>query len=221
MINDKISDDAAYGDIYYAKLRIPLLQLLDKPPGRVLEVGCGSGLTLEYLKDRGATEVVGVELRGDVVRAIRQKGKIDRVWQMDVVTEEIPEEDETFNTIVLSHVLEHFARPQDILARLARLAAPEARYLIAVPNVRHLSVLVPLIVNGDFTYRDSGIMDHTHLRFFTRNSVCTLLEQAGLRANRVEPEITGRKSNLFNAATFGLFRDFAAYAFNILATHQD
>jgi hypothetical protein len=88
--------------------------------------------------------------------------------------------------------------------------------LVALPNVRHLSVIIELLFKKDFHYREMGILDNTHLRFFTRKSMERLLREHGLLIERCEPDIEGRNSKLLNMLTLGFGRDLASHAYNFL-----
>ena len=217
MINDKISGQGSHTHVYYAIERIPLIAMLDRPAGRVLEIGCGSGLSLKYLKEHGALETVGVEIRGDVADAAKNIGGVDQVFNLNFVDDDLPESLGLFDTVIFSHVLEHFPDPNFILNKVKKHLAADARILIALPNIRHWSVLAPLIFRGAFSYTVSGILDHTHLRFFTKSSATEMLELNGYRLLNCRLEIAGRKSKMLSAASFGAADEFAGYAINILA----
>jgi 2-polyprenyl-3-methyl-5-hydroxy-6-metoxy-1,4-benzoquinol methylase len=217
MINDKITGPSSHNHIYYAIERIPLIAMLDRAPGRVIEIGCGTGLSLKYLKEHGATETVGVELRSDVADAAKNNGGVDRVFNLNFVEDDIPESEGLFDTVILSHVLEHFPDPNFILNKIKKHLNLNARILIALPNIRHLSVLIPLIFQGKFSYSDSGILDHTHLRFFTKSSAIEMLQNNGYRSLNCHLELGGGKSKMLSAVSFGAADEFAGYAINILA----
>jgi 2-polyprenyl-3-methyl-5-hydroxy-6-metoxy-1,4-benzoquinol methylase len=217
MINEKIDSIGSFTNSYYANLRLPLLDLIDWRPKKVLEIGCGSGLTLEHLKENKGAEVVGVEIRPEIAKKITDQGKLDRVWNIDITCDDLPEQENSFDTIILSHVIEHFAQPHSVLEKLKKYASPQARFLIAVPNVRHLSVLGPLLIKGRFEYTDSGILDHTHLRFFTKSSIITFLKKNNFNILHSEFELLGPKSKVLDRLSLGVLRPFCGYAINILA----
>jgi len=218
MINKKIADAQSAAHIYYAIERLPLIAMLDRAPGKVLEIGCGSGLSLKYLKKNGASETTGVELRRDVAEAAKKSGGIDKIFNLDFTTENLPDSEGPYDTVIFSHVLEHFADPSYVLQKIKPNLGKGARILIAVPNIRHWSVLLPLIWKGKFQYQDSGILDHTHLRFFTKSSIVLLLESNGYELLDCQFEVNGPKSKLLSRLSMGLANGFAGYAVNILAT---
>ncbi len=218
MINESISRDSPQFVGYYENARTNLLDLLQgERPTRILEIGCGGGANLAELKRRfPGCHVTGVELRQDAADAARSR--VDQVLVgsvLDAGAVDFPRE--SFDLIVLSHVLEHFAQPEAVLERAKHWLTPGGRLLVALPNVRHLSVLKDLLVGGDFRYQPSGILDHTHLRFFTRKSAERFLHDNGLTVIRAAADVEGPKSRMIRTLTFGLGTEFAAFAYNFLA----
>lgn len=194
---------------YFSTTRTGILDLIPEFYPRVLEIGCGTGQTLTLLKEsKRCAETVGIELFAEAADAARKK--VDRVYCLDVEKETMPEESGKFDLILLLDVLEHLLDPWSVLARLAKEhLAVGGRVIVSLPNARHFSLVVPLLF-GKFDYTERGIMDKTHLRFFTRDSAAQLLHGAGLTI-----EATKRTSLDFylnsgkvNAITLGLFSEF-------------
>lgn len=200
---------------YYNSARIPLLDLLGAfEPTRALELGCGAAANLSVLKHRfPGCHTVGVEREADAAAQAIGLGTHD-IRVADVAGADFDLPANSFDLVILSHVLEHFEQPAAILQKVQRWAAPGARLLVALPNLRHYSVLVDLIVRGDFRYREHGILDQTHLRFFTRLSAVRLFEEQGLQVLSCQPEVAGRLSRLLSFASLGLADGFAAFAYN-------
>jgi len=199
---------------YYDHVRQQLIGLLDTVPERVLELGCASGGTLAYLKQRGARETFGVELDPDAAEDAR--AHVDHVWQGDVETIDLPIEESSLDGIVVADVLEHLRDPWEALGRWTRFLRSGGVVLASVPNVRHFSVSLPLLLRGRWQYGDTGILDRTHLRFFTRKSAIELFTAAGLQVERVQPAL-GPRRRMLDIATVGLFRDLLATQYFLLA----
>lgn len=215
MINEALTAGSAEFTGYFEQPRSALLDLCG-PYGfaRALEVGCGGGANLAELKRRQpACRTTGIEPHPQAARCAADRA--DEVAVRSVFDCEFPPA--TFDLLILSHVLEHFARPDLVLQKVLPWLAADGRVLVALPNVRHVSVLRELVLQGDFRYRSSGLMDHTHLRWFTRRSAERLLREQGLVLERVAPEIQGRKSLALQALSLGMATEFAAFAFNFLA----
>jgi len=150
---------------------------------RVLEVGCSAGHVTQHLVARGNT-VVGVELDAEAAR--QAEAFAERVHVADVDRRPLSElERGPFDVIVLGDVLEHLRDPVVALADAATLLAPAGRFVISVPNVAHIDVRM-MLLQGRWTYRDDGLLDRTHLRWFTRESLRELLAGAGFVATAVE-----------------------------------
>ncbi len=145
---------------------------------RVLEVGCASGHVSARLHERGC-RVVGVEIDADVVEPARQW--TERVVTGDVAGDTVWEalNGERFDVLLLGDVLEHLLTPLETLRRAVRLLEPSGSVVISVPNITHADVKVALL-NGKFPYSDSGLLDATHVHFFTKESLVELVHHAGL-----------------------------------------
>lgn len=167
---------------YFSHVRKDVVGLLDGTYGRVLEVGCGTGATLAYLKKQGmAEEVYGIEFDARVAKQAEQV--LDGVWVGDAETIELPD-DMRFDVVLLPDVLEHLREPGDFLKKIGRHLEKDGCMVISVPNVQHVSV-VRQLWRGEWRYEDEGIMDRTHLRFFTRKSVVRMIEEAGFSVEEV------------------------------------
>jgi|SRR5450432_379578 SAM-dependent methyltransferase len=211
MINDRVLPDGEY----YSELRMPMISLITNVPKRVLEVGCASGQTLAYLRDRGAEYTVGIE-RSAEVAALAQARSLNQVVVGDIETLDLDFEHASFDLLIVGHVLEHLADPWKALRRLRPLLKCQGQLVGALPNVRHHSVVFPLLLSGKWEYQSSGVMDWTHLRFFSRRTAVDLLEGAGFEVNRIVPDF-GYKSRMANSLTCNVFQEFLAYAYNFSA----
>ena len=217
MINNAIEISESVEHAYYSVVRYPLVSMLEGPAGSVLEIGCGTGQTLEYLKKTGANRVVGVELRKEVALAAFDNEFIDEIYNVSFLDEIPPLSGQIFDTIILSHVLEHFTDPRIVLDKIKTHMHRGSTLLIAVPNVRHLTVLLPLVINGRFDYTNTGILDHTHYKLYTRDSIIKTLRVNGFAIKSAKMDFGGDKSRTANKLSLGLFEEFLAYAVNISA----
>jgi 2-polyprenyl-3-methyl-5-hydroxy-6-metoxy-1,4-benzoquinol methylase len=157
-----------------------LLALLDKDRRRVLDVGCGAGYLAEALAVRGNV-VVGVDAR----RAPGVAGRVAEFIQVDLDRDPIPWSGPPFHFVVLADVIEHLREPDRLLARCRELLADDGALLVSVPNVAHWSVRLALLA-GRFPYAARGILDRSHLRFFTLASIRTEISRAGFVVDRME-----------------------------------
>jgi SAM-dependent methyltransferase len=134
---------------------------------KLLDIGAGSGWLGKALTSAHPQELVAVEIDTRSHETLRE------VYNR-VLTEITSLRGETFDVIVLLDVLEHLPRPMDYLMEVRSLLAPGGLILVSVPNVAHWSVRFPLFFLGRFEYRSLGIMDGTHLHFFSRRGFMNL-----------------------------------------------
>jgi len=156
---------------------------------RVLEVGCSVGHVTEHLVAAGNT-VVGVEIDPDAAAAAREFADRVHVLDLDVALLSEMERDE-FDVMIFGDVLEHLRQPARTLVDACSLLAPRGRVIISVPNVAHVDVRL-ILLEGRWEYQPTGLMDDTHLRWFTKSSLRNLLRTAGLVATRLERVRIGR-----------------------------
>lgn len=194
---------------YYRHVRIEIAECVADGRNSVLDIGCGAGTLGKYLKQQGkASEVIGVE----VVREIANEAssKLDRVICVDLnrvsVSELLDKEDiGKFDYIILADVLEHLVDPWETLLALTSYLKSNGKIIVSLPNARHWSVWGPLVFKGKWEYREKGIMDRTHLRFFTKSSAMDLLENAGLKIRMCRPLVGGGVSRQINILTMSVF----------------
>ena len=144
---------------------------------RVLDVGCANGYLAKVLVERGCT-VSGVEY--DEKAAEEARPVLERLVVGDLERLDLVEELGTgqFDVIVFGDVLEHLRDPLPVLRASRALLAPGGYAVISIPNVAHGSVRISLL-KGRFDYRPLGLLDSTHIRFFTRDNLKALLRDAG------------------------------------------
>lgn len=160
---------------YFNRGNLPLLNLVTLRPGRALDCGCGSGNNARILKERGWT-VTGITISPDEQQAAR--AYCDQVYLFNLEAG-LPEAVGTgYDLIVLSHVLEHLADPTALLQAVKKVLAPDGIVAVALPNALRLRERLKFTL-GKFEYENNGIMDQTHLRFYTYSSAYKLLQLQG------------------------------------------
>jgi 2-polyprenyl-3-methyl-5-hydroxy-6-metoxy-1,4-benzoquinol methylase len=146
---------------------------------RLLDVGAADGFLSRHLTERGWRVTA---LEADPVAAGAGAAHCEAMLVADL-DRDIPALGPPFDAIVYGDVLEHLADPLRALSTLNRALAPGGDVMISIPNVAHLWIRLSLLA-GRFDYADRGILDRTHLRFFTERSLRALLAEAGLRVVR-------------------------------------
>jgi methionine biosynthesis protein MetW len=140
---------------------------------RVLDVGCGSGPVTEILQTVSNAIIIGVE--PDEERAERARGRGLTVIN-DYLSEAIIRDHGPFDFIVFADVLEHLPNPAQIVCLAKEALKPGGCVLVSVPNGAHFYARLDLL-RGIIRYEDSGIMDATHLRWFTWDSIKSFFER--------------------------------------------
>lgn len=189
---------------YFQNVRQDLIDLIPAGHYRILEIGCGAGVTGKAVKDQGkAVMYVGVEISPEA--AAKAKSVLDAVHVMDIEegTRELPYPEGYFDILLLADILEHLVDPWKVLKELSFYIRPGGFVIASVPNIRHARVLIPLLLLGRFQYEEEGILDRGHLRFFTRSSLYDLFASASLRINCCLQAI-GPKARIVNSLTLGL-----------------
>ena len=144
----------------------------------VLEVGCAAGATLMRLHEESPhAKLVGIEFNA---QAASLAANFAEVLAMDVEKLMNPAWDEQFDYVLLGDVLEHLHEPAQALANLYRVLKPGGKVIISIPNVLHISVVEHLL-QGIWHYQDTGILDRTHLRFFTKHEILCMLTEKVLK----------------------------------------
>jgi SAM-dependent methyltransferase len=166
---------------YYTGSRPEVAALVPGGCQRVLEVGCGTGQLGRLLTSRGH-HVSGMELIPEVAEEARKW--LDHVETANV-EEGFPFPHESFDTIIFADVLEHLVDPWRVLREAAELLLPGGRVIASIPNLQHMDVITGL-VRGRWRYRDRGITDIGHLRFFTLETIRDLFNRAGLQLVHVD-----------------------------------
>jgi 2-polyprenyl-3-methyl-5-hydroxy-6-metoxy-1,4-benzoquinol methylase len=144
----------------------------------VLDLGCATGYLAEALRAQGC-RVSGVEY--DERAAEKARPFLERLVVGDLTDPGTlgALAGETFDVLVFGDVLEHLPEPAEVLSRALSLLAPGGSVVISIPNVSHGSLRLALL-QGRWEYRDTGLLDRTHIRFFTRATLEDLLRRAGL-----------------------------------------
>jgi len=158
-----------------------------EPGKRVLDVGCDTGNLAAALKGRGL-HAEGVEM--DPAAAELAKARLDRVYVGSIVDEALLAElDGPYDIIVFADVLEHLARPDETLYRMKKLLSPGGVIIASLPNVANFRVRFRLLL-GRFEYTEIGILDRTHLRFYTGKTGRGLFQASGYKVTGQLPAAT-------------------------------
>jgi len=151
------------------------------PSKRVLEIGCGPGSITRMLVQQGRCKVTGLEL--DMTAIEKAAPFCEVIMQADLNSTEWPRllaDALPFDVVVAADVLEHLYDPWKTLKQMIPFVGPDGCLVISLPHVGHAAV-ASCLVNGDFDYRDWGLLDRTHIRFFGLRNIEALFAQADLK----------------------------------------
>ncbi|WP_285222324.1 MULTISPECIES: class I SAM-dependent methyltransferase [unclassified Lysobacter] len=185
----------------YSGARPDVVRLLPPESKRVLDVGCGAGMSAALIRERcPQVRVIGVEPSPELAAHAREnldeilQGRIDDPETIRALAAREP-----FDAIICADVLEHLAEPLPVLQALTERLAVGGCVITSIPNVRHLSTFLALGLLGTWPARDRGIHDRTHLRFFARGDIIRLGRSAGL-----EPRGERRNVRLIESKAWSL-----------------
>ena len=160
-----------------------LLYEMTEAGSRVLDVGCACGDLSALLAERKNCLCVGLEADKEGVEVCRKRRVFDEVLQIDLnnfAAADYLRFRQSFDVIVCGDVLEHLRQPAAVLSELKLLLKPGGYFLVSLPNAAHASIKAGLLLN-DWSYTELGILDKTHLRFFTAASIAGMFADAELK----------------------------------------
>lgn len=144
----------------------------------ILEVGCGPGSQSKVFREQLGCDVVGIEI--DPVRAEKARTYCREVHVANLDTEDLGQflKEEKFDVVVCADVLEHLRSPEALLLRLKDFLKADGYLVTSIPNVTHASIVYEMI-HGRFEYQTQGLLDSTHIKFFSCASALSIIENAG------------------------------------------
>ncbi|MBL8522837.1 MAG: class I SAM-dependent methyltransferase [Betaproteobacteria bacterium] len=171
------------GHIYQNHFNPALLDVFAQAPRTLLDIGCAAGLLGEAVKSRNpGCRVIGIE--PNQATADMAAKKLDQVLcgkfeDFNLEAEGIAPG--SIDTVVAADVLEHMYDPWRVMTGLKPYLTKDAQVILSIPNTRHLGLIKGLMDDGVWPYAERGLLDITHIRFFTLREIATFLEQTGYR----------------------------------------
>lgn len=200
-------------DLHFHSLRhdyapVGLLQMISDPPRQVLDVGCFCGGSGRWLKNQfPGTHVTGIEMLAKaaaVAREIYDEVHVGKFEEIDLTPWQ-----GKFDAIIVADVLEHMYNPWAVLQKLSPLLAPGGALYISLPNIRNLNILMGL-AGGEWRYAGAGILDITHIRFFTKQQILEMLQQTGWQAHEVKLNFDQRLTPSFKGVDLNTLKNINA-----------
>jgi 2-polyprenyl-3-methyl-5-hydroxy-6-metoxy-1,4-benzoquinol methylase len=212
---------------YFNSIRSEMIPFLPEEYSKVLEIGCNVGNFRQNVSKK--CEYWGVEPFEEAANVA--KTKLDKVLIgfYDKVENQIP--DNYFDLIIANDVIEHVEQPWNLLQSLKTKMSPNASLVLSVPNVRYYRNLIELLQGKDWRYKDCGILDITHLRFFTEKSIVRLLNELGFEIEQMQgvspiktTNLGGRKGRLkywFFKLVFGKDIEFLQFGLRVKISEME
>lgn len=190
---------------YYSRFRSWPSLFEIKRGANILDIGCGQGILGKYLQDKYSAKVTGIEITPEnhaLASAVLHKTMLGDVERMDMSSV-----GKDFDYVIFSDSLEHMLEPQIVLDKMKDVLAKDGSVLISIPNIRNFRATFPLLFADQWEYQDEGLLDRTHLRFFTHNSIRNLLDRCGYQVDRIYVDLPmSSKVGIANLLTFGVFK---------------
>ncbi len=193
---------------YFHNQRSEMLKYIPENAKRILEVGCGEGVFCRELV-RDDREIWGVEMNADAAQKAVDVCSHVLVGDFNALYEQLPKKH--FDCVIFNDVLEHIYAPWDTIQQVKSLLSPSGVLVSSIPNFRYVdNIITEILFQKDFRYKpEGGILDDTHIRFFTSKSICRMFREQGydiLTHEGIRP-CKSWKEKLFITLTFGFLKD--------------
>ncbi|MFH1544807.1 MAG: class I SAM-dependent methyltransferase [archaeon] len=180
MKTERIFDEKK--EVYSGRKEFELIKFIS-PGQKVLDVGCADGTLGQKIKSEFGNVIVGIEVSKKMGKEARKK--LDAVVIGDVEEINLNLKKNYFDVVVLADILEHLKQPEGVIKKLNPFLKSDGTIIVSVPNVANIFVRLKLLF-GKFDYEKSGIMDETHLRWFTLKSLKEMMERNGFKVEKTE-----------------------------------
>lgn len=191
---------------YYNVEKSQIAALIPHGPNVVFDIGCGTGLLGRKLFElKKARVVIGAEIFQPAAEEAEKY--YSKVHCGDIEASELSYH-EHFDFIICGDILEHLRDPWSMLLNIHKWLKSDGKIICSIPNIRYWKIIKDLVFLGQWEYRDAGILDRTHFRFFTKSSFSKALNEAHFAIESDQVVIRGIKKTVFNKLTLGLLKDF-------------
>lgn len=188
-------------DAYFGSYNHGLVEFLPDKIGRLLELGCAGGVLCQILKDEGRVNFA-IGLEPDAQAAAYARRRLDHVIQSTIEDADLEGNGVTqgsLDAIIAGDVLEHLYNPWAVLVRMRPYLAPGGAFYASIPNARNLALIAQLADGGTWRYEERGLLDITHIRFFTLREIHLMFNQTGYRVVEVGVNLDPRLQGIFDA----------------------
>ena len=193
---------------YFNNSRPEMLKYIPNTALRILEVGCGEGAFCKDLS-RSDREIWGVEMNVEAANKAAEFCTNIIIGDFDTIYKQLPQK--YFDCVVFNDVLEHIYKPWDTIKNVKEILSANGVLVSSIPNFRYISNLITeVLFQGEFRYKEEGgILDDTHIRFFTSKSIRRMFKEQGYEIIIHEGirSCKSWKEKLFINLTFGFLAD--------------
>lgn len=166
-----------------------LLAFIPATSRKLIEVGCSSGaMAREFKKIQPNCHYLGIDIDADYVQLAKRYCDESLTLDIEAVEDNFYQQYQDVDCWIFGDTLEHLKDPWRVLSKIRQVIPAHGCVVACIPNAQHWTMLARLSV-GDFRYQDSGLMDRTHIRWFTRQTMIELFEQSGFRIQAGQPRI--------------------------------
>ena len=191
-INEKWGFDIDY-QLHPKTMLIDLIEVSMENPICILDVGCGCGASMGYIRGRYPNaKTYGIERDPEMAEIASRMGE---VLCGDVEKIKLPWGPEYFDYILLGDMLEHLKEPEETLKKLRIYLKPDGHIILDALNVKHYSVIIPLLEQDVFSYSDMGILQKTHTRMYTGEELKNIVMRSGYEMEKLNGIIMERPEN--------------------------
>ena len=156
---------------------------------KIIEIGTGSGaLARQVILNNPNVKYIGVEIFDSYYEVSSKICSKMYLEDMEIASGELMREFIDADVVILADVLEHFKNPWRVLSRIKEWASENLMLISCIPNIQHWSVQMDVLA-GNFNYQETGLLDKTHLRFFTRKSIIEMFDSTGYNIIDIKPRI--------------------------------
>jgi SAM-dependent methyltransferase len=215
-------DKKTVSESYYHAARPELLKFVQKNDIQVLDIGCGSGNFGDLITQERNARVWGIEIEEEIAELAREKLHKVLCGNAEEVINTLP--DNFFDLICFNDSLEHLFWPEKILEKCKAKLKPDGEILCSLPNMRYFRVMYDLVFRKKWEYEEAGILDKTHVRFYTVDSIKNLFHRCGYEIILLEGNQAGSKTKtkswrfkIFQLVTLGNAADMRHGQFHIKA----
>ena len=203
---------------YYKWSRPEVFPFMPTNLERILDIGCGSGYFASDLKKKYNCVARGIEPNDSAAKEASEK--LDKVIH-NIFSPTLPElQGKTFDAIIFNDVLEHLVNPYEVLAQCKSFLSSNGCIVASIPNILFFPVFFnQIILKQEWNYTDSGTLDRTHLRFFTKKSIIRMFEDQGYEVLKIEGlnPSTPRRFRIVNTLLFNKINNWKYLQFGVQA----